>query len=173
MTQVPDSRSLASFLNPHSPSMTREFSFGRFDTNAPVQHPTCVLTFVRRLASVLAVLTLCVGNLAACAGGSTPEARLDCCTQDEACPMAPSGADSRTASMVTQSQADSCCAASGKREPGASVSTFVLSATLSVAPSPLPATVPAFHAGVEGWRALIPVPRAAVPKHLLLSVFLL
>ena len=155
--------------------MTRKVWLGRFDTKGSVQHPTGVLTLVRRLASLLAVLMLCVGNLAACAGGDTPEARLDCCTHDDACPMPPSGsANTHTPSPITQSQADSCCAAtSGDREPGASVSTFVPSATLLVPRSPLPETLPAFGSGVEGWRALIPVPRAAVPIHLLLSVFLL
>jgi len=111
--------------------MTGEFSCARFDTNAALKHANGVLTFVRRLASVLAVLTLCAGNLAACAGGNTPEARLDCCTQDDACPMSPSESDvPHTPSTVTQSQADSCCAASAEREPGASVSTFALSTAL-------------------------------------------
>jgi hypothetical protein len=123
---------------------------------------------------VLAVLTLCVGNLAACAGGSTPEARLDCCAQDDACPMPPSGPDvTGTSRIVTQAQVDSCCAASGEHKPGAPISTVVLSTTLSLASSPVPATLPECQAGVEGRRALIPVAREAVAKHLLLSVFLL
>ena len=174
MTQVPESRSLAWFLNSNRLSMALHFSFGRLSADATPPHQTGLLTSVRRLASAFAILTLCVGSLAAFVDGNTPEAPRNCCAQNDDCPIPLPGPDgSCSASMVTQSHAGMCCAASSDRQPGTLVSTFVLSTMQSAAPSVLAATLPAFHSGVQGWRALMSIPRVAVPRHLLLSVFLL
>src|SRR5204863_3606149 len=125
------------------------FESRRFDTGPRVQHPTSVVRLSRRLAAVAAVLTLCAGNLAVCAGWqATPEERMTCCQDEATCPMHKSesrGAGSKRA--ISQVQADSCCAAASTYTQSlTSNPTFVLvnatalpvSATLVV-----PAAVPA------------------------------
>ena len=88
--------------------------------------------------------------------------------------MAPSGPDvSRAASMVTQSQADRCCAAAEGHDSGAPVSTFAPSTVLVTGSDFAASDPPAVALPPEGWRTLVPLPRALVAKHLLLSVFLL
>ena len=131
--------------------------------------------FVRRLASLAAVLALSAGNLAACAGwDSTPEARMACCADEETCPMHDAAlSGSSTSHITSQSQADSCCAASNGHEPGTPTPATALSTTLAMTADPLPAILQAFHSTREGWLALAPLPRSAVPTHVLLSVFLI
>ena len=55
---------------------------------ASLQHPTYVVSVIRRLAALTSVLTLCVGNGAVCAGWQvTPDARMACCMDGTDCPM--------------------------------------------------------------------------------------
>ena len=131
--------------------------------------------FVRRLASLAAVLALSAGNLAACAGwDSTPEARMACCADEETCPMHDAASSGSSTSHITsQSEADSCCAVSEGQQSGTPAPAFVPSATLAIASGPLPAIIPTAHSAREGWRALAPLPHSAVPTHVLLSVFLI
>ena len=73
---------------------------------------------------------------------------------------------------MTQAQADGCCAAS-ERNSNQSNPPFVVvisSAVLGPASS-LPATAPRFVLN-NAWRRVAPVPLASIPKHVLLSVFL-
>ena len=113
------------------------------------EHPRDVSNLVRRLASFVAVLALSAGNLAACtAWDSTPEARMTCCAADPDCPLrdATSPGSSAT-SVVSQSQADSCCAVSEGHQSGTQVPAFVPSATLALASGPLPAIIPRHSLG--------------------------
>ena len=144
-----------------------------FDIDAELQHPIYVLTFGSRLATVAAVVALSGGNLALCAGWpATPEARMVCCA-DATCPMHKSDArDSGSTRTVSQAQADSCCAASERNASATPGSPFVLSGTLTLAPSPVPAILPTFTSDFNGWRARVPAPGTPVPKHLLLSVLI-
>jgi hypothetical protein len=117
---------------------------------------------------------LIVGNVAVCAGWqATPEARMECCKNGTTCPMHQSDANrSRSPHSITQAQADTCCAASSNRsESPTAVSSFALvnAATL---PAIVPSVVPVAAHALEEWRALVPLPVSPVPKHLLLSVFL-
>jgi hypothetical protein len=113
-----------------------------------VQHSTSVLTLARRLASLVAILALCAGNMAVCAGWeATPEARMACCP-------------------------DGCCATPDDHQSGTPASAFVPSPTLAPAVGPLATMLPMFRSALEGWRALVPLPHSPVPKHLLLAVFL-
>jgi hypothetical protein len=81
--------------------------------------------------------------------------------------------NSGSSRVVTQAQADSCCALSEPDRSNQPNPTFV--ATISnailgtgvVLQEPTPAQVLR-----DGWRATAPIPIAHVPKHVLLSVFL-
>jgi hypothetical protein len=132
------------------------------------------MTLARRVAAVAAVLTLCVGNLAVCAGWqATAEARMACCTDGTSCPMHTSESrGSGSKRVISQAQADTCCAATSNRAQSSVVSSmFVLSTAtpLPVAPSLI---VPVAVLALQQWRALVPPSVSPVPKHLLLSVLL-
>jgi hypothetical protein len=133
-----------------------------------------VVSLVRRVAAVVAVLALAAGNVAVCAGWqATAEARMACCMNGASCPMHTSeGHDHASRSDVNQTQADSCCAASSQRHdsssPGPAFAASSMIALAPVATCSLTSTVlPA-----QKWRALAPLLVSSVPKHLLLSVFL-
>ena len=121
-----------------------------------------------------AVLTLCVGNLAVCAGWqATPDARMACCQDESTCPMHKSGSHgSDVKHSVTQAQADDCCAGSERGQSSTSNSTFALSTTVAFAPAIVPLIAPSNVPALQGWRAFVLLPVPPVPKHLLLSVFL-
>jgi len=133
-----------------------------------------VVRFIRRCAALAAVLTLCVGNAAVCAGWqATPEARMACCTNGTRCPMHTSESHgSGSKRVISQAQADTCCAATSSRtQSSVASSTFVLSHA-----TPLPVAaglgVPVAVPALQEWRALVPLPASPVPRHLLLSVLL-
>jgi hypothetical protein len=75
--------------------------------------------------------------------------------------------------VPTQAQADSCCASSEGKTSNQSSPTFVATITAPVlgAGTVLPANIPALVLS-DGWRTSAPMPVAPVPKHVLLSVFL-
>jgi len=122
-----------------------------------------------RVATIVCVLTLTQNAVALCAGWqATPQARLDCC-QDGACPL---HHHDRAAGMsVTQSAADDCCALSSSPDSGPSAVAFAPTITLavlrSVPTSPVILTPALLPVSLDA-----PSPPAHVPKHLLLSVFL-
>jgi hypothetical protein len=134
-----------------------------------------VVRLVQRLAAVALAFGLMAGNAAAgCAGWSaTPEARMACCVDGE-CPMH-EGHSPRSGSerILTQAQADSCCAAAEGRNSHQSKPSFVTALTAAVlgVGVVLPANVPALVLS-DAWRTSAPIPVAPVPKHVLLSVFL-
>ena len=115
------------------------------------------------------------GNLAVCAGwAATPEARMACCADDDTCPMHKGESHaSGHQQVIPQAQADACCAASEGQHSNQSAPSFITvisSAVLGagvVVPVPVPALVV-----TDAWRTVAPVPVAPVPRHVLLSVFL-
>ena len=128
----------------------------------------------RRIAAVVAVLALCAGNLAVCAGWqATPEARMACCVNATTCPMHKSDSHEHSSKqVVSQAQADSCCAAAAQgRDSAAAGSTFAASGVIALAPVTV-FTVPTSAIASQEWRALVPLPVSSTPKHLLLSVLL-
>ena len=139
-------------------------------------HPTVVELLFRRAAALVVALTLGAAGWAECAGWqATPEARMACCSDSDVCPMHGSTEPgSGSGSLVTQAQADSCCAASDADDSTPSAGAFSLSLTAALVISPLatlaPVTTPAL---LDAWRAQVPLPGAHVPKHVLLSVFLI
>ena len=141
--------------------------------------PSSILDVVRlrqRLTTALLCLSLIAGNAAVCAGwASTPEERMACCEEGRHCPMhAHEKEESGTGKGLTQLEADSCCFVS-ERSNSSDPPVPTLAATLSVPVTgpgvALPAIVPALVLSV-GWRAVLPISTAPVPKHVLLSVFL-
>ena len=132
------------------------------------------MTLTRRFAAIAAVLTLCIGNVAVCAGWqTTPEARTACCQDEAACPMHKSDSHgSGVRHPVTQTQADDCCASSERGHSATTNSTFVLSGMGPFAPAIVPLIAPSNVPALQGWRAFVPLPDAPVPKHLLFSVLL-
>jgi len=130
---------------------------------------------IRRLSAVLLAAGLLAGNAAVCAGWlATPEARMACCTEGEECPMH-KGDSQRSASarVLTQAQADSCCAAAEGQNSNQSNPSFVTAITAAVlgVGVGLPANVPALVLS-DGWRPAAPTRPGPVPRHVLLSVFL-
>ena len=134
-----------------------------------------VAHWLKRLSTLAAVLALVAGNVALCAGwAATPEARMACCTDGDACPMHKGVSHhSDSTRVITQAQADTCCASSEQQpsdQSPTSFLTFISSALLGtgiIVPAPLPALVIS-----SAWRTSAPIPSASIPKHVLLSVFL-
>jgi hypothetical protein len=135
---------------------------------------TDVVRLVQRLAALALTFALMAGNAAICAGWlPTPEARMACCADGAECPMHHGDSHSSGSQRVlTQAQADSCCASSEGRNSSQSGPTFVaITAAVLGAGIVLPASVPALVLS-DAWRTSVPIPFAPVPKHVLLSVFL-
>ena len=152
-----------------------EFRCPLVDTASPVEHPRQVLRLIHRFAALALALGLVAGNGAICAGWlPTSEARMACCADEADCPMH-KGDSHRYGSqrVLTQAQADSCCASSERKNSNQSNPTFVTAITAAVlgVGVVLPADVPALVLS-DAWRTSAPIPIAPVPKHVLLSVFL-
>ena len=128
----------------------------------------------RRVAAVVAVLALCAGNLAVCAGWqATPEARMACCMNNTDCPMHKSeGHNHSSKSSFSQAQADSCCAASAQRRDSAAAgSMFASSGAIALVPV-IAVIAPVVWSPAQDWRASVPLRISSTPKHLLFSVLL-
>lgn len=81
--------------------------------------------------------------------------------------------DSASARVLTQVQADACCAASERENSSPSSPTFVAAISPAVLGPGivLPVSVPALVLS-DDWRTYSPIPTPRIPKHVLLSVFL-
>ena len=139
-------------------------------------HSKNVEGLLRRTAALFVALALAAAGWAECAGWqASPEARMACCLGSADCPMHGStepGASSDR--VVTQAQADSCCAASDTDDSTPSAGAFSLSLSAALVPSTLstlaPITAPP---AFDAWRTHVPIRIGQVPKHVLLSVFLI
>ena len=146
------------------------------DTWVGAVHPKYVELVLKRTAALVVVLALSAAGWAECAGWqASPEARMACCSGDGDCPMHGStepGAGSER--IVTQAQADSCCAASDPDDSTPSPGAFSLSLSAALVTSTL-ATLASITApaSFDAWRTHLPLPVGHVPKHVLLSVFLI
>jgi hypothetical protein len=126
-----------------------------------------------RLAVLLLALATTTGSLRLCDGWkATREARMDCCANG-VCPMRDRRARGHHEShKVTQSAADTCCAASSRDGAAASVP-YVLPSLAFASPSRVPfedSPTLVRHVRVRGTES---PPPDDVPRHLRLSVFLL
>jgi hypothetical protein len=74
--------------------------------------------------------------------------------------------------MLSQAQADNCCAASAQGRDSSTAGSTVFSSS-AIALVPLDAMVaPAPASASQGWRALVPLRVSSTPRHLLLSVLI-
>src|SRR5262245_17429066 len=99
---------------------------------------------------------------------------MTCCTEENQCPM--HEGDSHGTSpdhQMTQAQADACCAASERNNSNQPNTAFVSAISSAVLGTGivLPTIVPSLVLS-DGWRTDSPIPIAPVPRHVLLSVFL-
>ena len=131
-----------------------------------VQSPT------RRIAAAALSLILSFGGLGLCAGQATPEARMACCTDLGTCPMHHGTPDGSTR-VVTQADADACCASSDRDESTPSASMVSPVVALALTTSPVPAMVLPQDPLFAAFNAPLRLPGGHVPKHVLLSVFLI
>lgn len=133
------------------------------------------MTALRRVSVVLLSLALATGNTAVCSGwAATPEERMACCAEGAECPMHEGHSDESGAErVITQALADACCAASERDQSNSSSPTAVAAIAAAVlgAGVVLPSSAPPLVL-TDGWRMGAPVPRPPVPRHVLLSVFL-
>ena len=133
-----------------------------------------VIKWLRRASAAAIVLALLAGDITLCAGwAATPEARMACCTDGD-CPMHKGESQNPGSDLVvTQGEADNCCASSERQQSNETAPTFVgvVSSAVLGAGVVVPVPVPALVAS-DSWRTLAPFPLAHVPKHVLLSVFL-
>lgn len=97
---------------------------------------------------------------------------MACCSDEGPCPMHTSESEDGSTRVLTQAEADRCCAASEQGDSAPSPSGPALFVALGIVLHPVPALLPDPPAHVELWRASVPLPTAHVPKHVLLSVFL-
>ena len=144
------------------------------DRASTVEHPIAVVGLVQRFAAVALTFALVAGNAAMCAGWkASPEARMACCADGVECPMH-KGSSHRSGSerVLTQADADSCCASSEGKNSNQFGPTLAATITAPVLGDGiiLPANVPAVLS--DGWRISAPTRVEPVPKHVLLSVFL-
>lgn len=147
------------------------------DTRPAAVHSRVVNLLLRRMAAIFVALALAAAGWAECRGWqATPEARMACCSGDADCPMRGSTAPGAgSEGVVTQAQADTCCAASDADDATPPAGAFSLSFSAALVTSPL-ATLPpivALPASFDAWRTHVPLPVGHVPKHVLLSVFLI
>jgi hypothetical protein len=144
-------------------------------------HPTAVGQLLRRAGALVVALILGSPGWAECAGWQvTAEARMACCSHNGPCPMHRStghgsSAERSAERVVTQAQADSCCAASDPDDSTPPALAFFISLSAALVASPLPGIAPitAPPAPFDSWLAHVPLPGSHAPKHLLLSVFLI
>lgn len=140
-----------------------------------VEHPEAVLRFVHRLTTVFLAIALLAGNVGVCPGwAATPEARMACCDENGTCPMRRGQSDKSTSGKaLTQAQADSCCASSERDEStGPDLAAVVATSSAVLGDSVIiPNSIPALVLS-DSWRTVVPLPIAPVPRHVLLSVFL-
>jgi predicted metal-binding membrane protein len=130
---------------------------------------------LHRLSAVLVCLGLIAGNAAVCAGwAATPEARMACCAEGGDCPMHKGRSEEHGSQrVITQAQADACCAASEQEQSKSSNPTAVTAispAVLGVGVV-LPVITPSLML-TDGWRTDAPIHSPPVARHVLFSVFL-
>jgi hypothetical protein len=127
------------------------------------------------LSAVVLTLALSTTSLGVCAGWlPTPEARMACCAEGGGCPMHKADPDKPAAPRVlTQAEADSCCASSEHDDSrqASPMSALIISPAVLGAGLLLPPSLPTRVAS-DAWRIDAPVPTRLIPKHVLLSVFL-
>src|SRR5262245_9730356 len=127
-----------------------------------------------RLSALVAIIALsqsCWGRWSGWRG--TSDARMACCAQEEQCPMHAGDSGPGTSHrIVTQTDADDCCAVSGTAPSTPSGVSQVQAALLAIVSAPAAALLPDPALIVKDHRIPVSIDARPVPRHLLLSVFL-
>ena len=130
---------------------------------------------MHRLSAVILCVGFIAGNATVCAGWlPSPDARMACCADGGDCPMHKGESDQpASARVLTQAEADNCCAASEPEQSSPSAPTVANAISIAVLgpATVVPMTVPALVLS-DDWRTASPIPTTPVPKHVLLSVYL-
>ena len=125
-----------------------------------------------RLVAVVVLVVLPTSAWAQCAGWQgTAEARMECCAQEEQCPMH-AGTAASVRHTLTQQQADTCCALSERASSTPSSASQIAPVTLALVSTPVAVVLPDFEPLTYGWQSFVPITASPVPRHILLSVFL-
>ena len=132
-----------------------------------------VRSLMTRLVAVVVIVVLPTSAWAQCAGWqSSAEARMECCAQEEQCPMHAGTDASVSHRTVTQGQADTCCALSERTPSTPSSSSQIAPVTLALVSTPVVVVLPDFEPLRNRWQSFVPIAANPVPRHILLSVFL-
>ena len=147
------------------------------DSFAALRHPRTVRSASGRLFGLLLSILTVSGHSIDCAGWlSSQSARMDCCADEQNCPMHRPGVRHATGNQsVSQDDADRCCAMSEQHQNGERVPSFAVAAEftasdISIAAFALPQV--RFLASRTAWapdRLITPPP----DTHLLHAVFLI
>ena len=130
-----------------------------------------VRSLMTRFVAVVVLVVLPTSAWVECAGWqSTAEARMECCAQEEQCPMH-AGTAASVSHTLTQQQADSCCALS-EDAPSTPSASQIAPVTLALVSTPVAVVLPDFEPLTYGWQSFVPIAASSVPRHILLSVFL-
>lgn len=147
---------------------------GVFDTHRAVQHSWRVLRLGTRLFVTTLAVLLGAGNLSVCGGWkASAEARMACCADHHHGHATHGGSDRVGHDHADQLRADSCCASSEddtSTNPSLRL-VAVMSMPVTSTSVLLPPTIPS-SLWTGGSRTESPPPTPPVPKHVLLSVFL-
>ena len=128
------------------------------------------VSLAKRLVATVLLLAFQAGPIAVCAGWHvTADERMECCLDGD-CPMHHKQAEHH---VVTQAQADACCAVAEQPASAQPSAKFALVGVLAPVVSPIALDRPLVVAPVEGPPILVPRLASHVPKHVLLSVFLI
>lgn len=128
------------------------------------------------MVALLLMLPLASGGASVCSGWmSSAEARMTCCSDGQRCPMHPGeprGSGSRR--VITQSEADTCCAWSEQQQSSGTHEAIALPVSSEVLGRGVvvPAAVPRLVL-TDDWRTASPDPSPPDDKPVVLSTFLI
>lgn len=143
----------------------------RSDTGSTCAHNGGVMARVRCLAVMALSLALASPGPGACSGWlATPDARMACCVDGSHCAMHETTL--AAAAGITQASADRCCTMSDA-DPPPTPAAWVLLAPPAPAVQPVPGTVALLVEASAPSPTPPPLPAIQVPRHLLLSVFII
>lgn len=130
--------------------------------------------FACRLTALFLMAGLGLAPAGPCLGWTAaPEERMACCADEARCPMhASDRRETGATRVITQADADRCCAASDPDETAPASPTSVPAPSPVILPSPLLARAEPASGRHALWRTDIPRVPSDVPRHLLLSVLL-
>ena len=128
---------------------------------------------IRAVSATLLSLALLAGNAEICAGWvASPQARMACCAGHHACAEHESARHGHHDHAKSQSAADRCCALSEPNQSAPAQGSLAVAAPPAVSDFLFPLASPDSDSRASTPRLTALEPPPDVPRHLLLSVFL-